>query len=61
MSEELLTAKEVAALWRVSPRTIARKVQAQKLVPVRLGGDGALRFKRSDVTPNGQNRTSNAK
>ena len=47
---ELMTVKELAALWRQHPATIYRKVAAGEVPAVRLGdGHGALRIPRSQV------------
>lgn len=43
-----LTVQELAALWRVTPRTIERRVKAGDApTPVRLGG--RVLFRREDV------------
>ena len=47
---ELMTVKELAALWRQHPATIYRKVAVGEVPAVRLGdGHGALRIRRSQI------------
>lgn len=48
ITDQLLTRKQVAALFQVSTLTIIRLEDAGKLNPVRLGA-GSIRHKRSDV------------
>jgi excisionase family DNA binding protein len=48
VTTELLTRKQVAALFQVSTPTIIRLEDAGKLPALRLGA-GSVRYKRSDV------------
>jgi excisionase family DNA binding protein len=48
VTTELLTRKQVAALFQVSPLTVIRLEDAGKLPALRLGA-GSVRYKRSDV------------
>jgi excisionase family DNA binding protein len=61
VTNELLTRKDVARLFQVSPLTVIRLQEAGKLPAVTLGA-GSIRYRRSDVeafiqqsiTPKGQ-------
>jgi len=46
--EVLLTPSEVAALFRVDPKTVTRWAKAGKLTPIRTLG-GHRRYRRSEV------------
>lgn len=48
MSEQLLTPAEVAALFRVDPKTVTRWAKAGKLTAIRTLG-GHRRFRSSEV------------
>lgn len=45
---ELMTRKQVAELFQVSPLTVIRLEQAGKLPAVKVGA-GSIRYKRTDV------------
>ena len=47
-SEQLMTPSEVAALFRVDPKTVTRWAQAGKLNPVKTLG-GHRRYRESEV------------
>ncbi len=44
---QLMSVKDVAALWGVNTRTVLRWVQLRRLRALRIGG--SIRFQRSDV------------
>lgn len=48
VTEQLLTRKQIAALFQVSPLTVIRLEQAGKLPAIRLGA-GSVRYRKSDV------------
>jgi excisionase family DNA binding protein len=48
ITESLLTRKQVAAIFQVSPPTIIRLENERKLPAVRLGA-GSVRYRREDV------------
>ena len=48
ITDQLLTRKQVAALFQVSTLTVIRLEDAGKLPALRLGA-GSVRYKRSDV------------
>jgi excisionase family DNA binding protein len=48
IATELMTRKQVAELFQVSPLTVIRLQQDGKLPAVRLGA-GSIRYKKSDV------------
>jgi excisionase family DNA binding protein len=48
VTSELMTRKQVAQLFQVSPLTIIRLEQAGKLPAVRLGA-GSIRYRHADV------------
>lgn len=45
---ELLTAKEVAGLWRVSPKTVIRWARSGRLPSIALGAR-SVRFDRGEM------------
>jgi excisionase family DNA binding protein len=47
--EQLLTPSEVAALFRVNPKTVTRWARSGKITAIRTLG-GHRRFRRSEVT-----------
>lgn len=47
--EQLLTVNDVAALLRVSPRTVRRWIETGKLRATRLPGRGAYRIQPADL------------
>ena len=48
--DPLLTCVEVAALFRVDPKTVSRWAKAGRLQSIKTPG-GHVRFRRSDVEP----------
>lgn len=48
VQDPLLTAKEVAAMLRVNPRTVTNWVRSGKLTAIRVYG-GPYRFRRVDI------------
>jgi excisionase family DNA binding protein len=48
VSSELMTRKQVAALFQVDPQTVIRLEASGSLPAIRLGA-GSVRYKRSDV------------
>jgi excisionase family DNA binding protein len=45
--EQLLTVKDLANLWKVSPKTVYRRVWKEKVPHIKLGR--AIRFRPSDI------------
>ncbi|MCX5699589.1 MAG: helix-turn-helix domain-containing protein [Candidatus Omnitrophica bacterium] len=47
---EVMTVEEVAALLRIEPRTVYRKVEANEIPGAfRVGQDGAIRFVKEEI------------
>ena len=51
--DELLTTREVAAVLKVSPQTVARMAKTERLPGFRLPGGREWRFRRSEITRGG--------
>jgi excisionase family DNA binding protein len=51
--EQLLTVKQLADRWQVSPRTIRRKIKNKKIPVIRIGRVVRIHPKIADLGPDG--------